>query len=176
MTTPCCHKGWLPFDLEIVAEDSSVMSFRRVVFAVGQFVETNFPDLRNEQKDRTMKLLLADDSGTMRTIQKRCLLKLGLAETDITEAEDGQQALTQFEGGTFDVVLSDWNMPNMDGLTFLQKVREINKDVPFIMITTEAERARVVTAIQAGVTDYLVKPFTPDDLRAKLEKWVAAPV
>ncbi|QDT51053.1 response regulator [Symmachiella dynata] len=123
-----------------------------------------------------MKLLLADDSGTMRTIQKRCLLKLGLAETDITEAEDGQQALTQFESANFDVVLSDWNMPNMDGLTFLQKVRETNKDVPFIMITTEAERARVVTAIQAGVTDYLVKPFTPDDLRAKLEKWVAAPV
>lgn len=133
-------------------------------------------DLRNEQGIQTMKLLLADDSGTMRTIQKRCLLKLGLAETDITEAEDGQQALTQFESANFDVVLSDWNMPNMDGLTFLQKVRETNKDVPFIMITTEAERARVVTAIQAGVTDYLVKPFTPDDLRAKLEKWVAAPV
>ncbi len=130
-------------------------------------------DLRNEQGIQTMKLLLADDSGTMRTIQKRCLLKLGLAETDITEAEDGQQALTQFESANFDVVLSDWNMPNMDGLTFLQKVRETNKDVPFIMITTEAERARVVTAIQAGVTDYLVKPFTPDDLRAKLEKWVA---
>ncbi len=86
------------------------------------------------------------------------------------------KALTQFEAANFDVVLSDWNMPNMDGLTFLQKVRETNKDVPFIMITTEAERARVVTAIQAGVTDYLVKPFTPDDLRAKLEKWVAAPV
>ncbi len=122
-----------------------------------------------------MKLLLADDSGTMRTIQKRCLLKLGVAEADITEAEDGQQALQHFQSKAFDVVLSDWNMPNMDGLTFLQKVREVNKDVPFIMITTEAERARVVTAIQNGVTDYLVKPFTPDDLRAKLEKWVAAP-
>ena len=111
----------------------------------------------------------------MRTIQKRCLLKLGVAEADITEAEDGQQALQHFQSKAFDVVLSDWNMPNMDGLTFLQKVREVNKDVPFIMITTEAERARVVTAIQNGVTDYLVKPFTPDDLRAKLEKWVAAP-
>lgn len=122
-----------------------------------------------------MKLLLADDSGTMRTIQKRCLLKLGIAEADITEAEDGQQALQRFQSQTFDIVLSDWNMPNMDGLTFLQKVRETNKDVPFIMITTEAERARVVTAIQNGVTDYLVKPFTPDDLRSKLEKWVAEP-
>ncbi len=122
-----------------------------------------------------MKLLLADDSGTMRTIQKRCLLKLGIAEADITEAEDGQQALQRFQSQTFDIVLSDWNMPNMDGLTFLQKVRETNKDVPFIMITTEAERARVVTAIQNGVTDYLVKPFTPDDLALKLEKWVAEP-
>lgn len=122
-----------------------------------------------------MKVLLADDSGTMRTIQKRCLLKLGVAEDNIVEAEDGQQALDRFQEGTFDVVLSDWNMPNMDGLTFLQKLREINKDIPFIMITTEAERSRVVTAIQNGVTDYLVKPFTPDDLREKLEKWVAAP-
>ncbi len=122
-----------------------------------------------------MKVLLTDDSGTMRTIQKRCLLKLGLSEDEITEAEDGQQALKHFQGDTFDVILSDWNMPNMDGLTFLQKVRETNKDVPFIMITTEAERARVVTAIQNGVTDYLVKPFTPDDLREKLEKWVASP-
>lgn len=119
-----------------------------------------------------MKLLLADDSGTMRTIQKRCLFKLGLTEQDITEAEDGQQALRYFESQSFDVVLSDWNMPNMDGLTFLQRVREQNKDIPFIMITTEAERARVVAAIQSGVTDYLVKPFTPDDLRSKLEKWV----
>jgi len=122
-----------------------------------------------------MKVLLADDSGTMRTIQKRCLLKLGLKDHEITEAEDGAQALRHFQAETFDVVLSDWNMPNMDGLTFLQKVREINTDVPFIMITTEAERARVVTAIQNGVTDYLVKPFTPDDLKEKLEKWVASP-
>jgi len=122
-----------------------------------------------------MKVLLADDSGTMRTIQKRCLLKLGIAEANIAEAEDGQMGLDQFKSGEFDVVLSDWNMPNMDGLTFLQKVREMNKEVPFIMITTEAERARVVTAIQNGVTDYLVKPFTPDDLRDKLEKWVATP-
>ncbi len=120
-----------------------------------------------------MKVLLVDDSGTMRTIQKRCLNKLGIEDGDIVEAEDGRQALEYFEKQAFDVVLSDWNMPNMDGLTLLKELRQRSKDIPIIMITTEAERARVVTAIQAGISDYLVKPFTPDGLREKLEKWVA---
>jgi len=119
-----------------------------------------------------MKVLLVDDSGTMRTIQKRCLSKLGIE--DVTEAEDGVQALERFEAGTFDIVLSDWNMPNMDGLQLLKEIRQRNKDIPVIMITTEAERARVVTAIQAGVSDYLVKPFTPDSLKSKLERWVTS--
>jgi two-component system, chemotaxis family, chemotaxis protein CheY len=120
-----------------------------------------------------MKVLLVDDSGTMRTIQKRCLQKLNVE--DVIEAEDGVQALTLFEAGHFDVVLSDWNMPNMDGLTLLKEIRQRNKTIPVIMITTEAERARVVLAIQAGVSDYLVKPFTPDGLKEKLERWVASP-
>lgn len=120
-----------------------------------------------------MKVLLVDDSGTMRTIQKRCLNKLGVE--DVVEAEDGRQALEFFEKQPFDVVLSDWNMPNMDGLALLKEIRTRNKTIPVIMITTEAERARVVTAIQAGVSDYLVKPFTPDGLKEKLEKWVAIP-
>ncbi|MCH9727358.1 MAG: response regulator [Planctomycetes bacterium] len=115
-----------------------------------------------------MKVLLVDDSGTMRTIQKRCLSKLGIE--DVTEAEDGVQALEIYNSGTFDIVLSDWNMPNMDGLQLLKEIRLLNKEIPIIMITTEAERARVVTAIQAGVSDYLVKPFTPDSLKSKLER------
>ena len=121
-----------------------------------------------------MKVLLVDDSGTMRIIQKRCLNSLGIE--DVVDAEDGQQALDHFLKQTFDVVLSDWNMPVMDGLTLLKEIRQWNKEIPVIMITTEAERARVVTAIQAGVSDYLVKPFTPDGLKEKLEKWVQAPV
>ena len=124
-----------------------------------------------------MKVLLVDDSATMRTIQRRCLNKLGIE--DIQEAEDGVQALQKYEENEFDVVLSDWNMPNMpnmDGLDLLKKNRERNKDIPVIMITTEAEQARVVTAIQAGVSDYLVKPFTPDQLKEKLVKWVSATV
>jgi two-component system chemotaxis response regulator CheY len=121
-----------------------------------------------------MKVLLVDDSATMRTIQKRCLNKLGI--DTIAEAEDGQQALQLFEQGGFDVVLTDWNMPNMDGLSLLKEIRKRDRDVPVVMITTEAERARVLAAIEAGVTDYLVKPFTPDTLREKLERWVGSEV
>jgi two-component system chemotaxis response regulator CheY len=120
-----------------------------------------------------MKVLLVDDSGTMRTIQKRCLNKVGVE--DVAEAEDGVQGLSMFKTAAFDLVLCDWNMPNMDGLTMLKHVREINKTVPIIMVTTEAERSRVLEAIQNGVSDYLVKPFTQDALKVKIEKWCAAP-
>lgn len=116
-----------------------------------------------------MNILIVDDSKTMRTIIKRSVDSLG--SFNVIEAGDGAVALQQFQESSFDVVLSDWNMPNMDGLEFLTAVRGINKDIPFIMITTEAERSRVVTAIQAGVSDYLTKPFTPEDLQAKLRKW-----
>jgi two-component system chemotaxis response regulator CheY len=119
-----------------------------------------------------MKFLLVDDSGTMRTIQKRCLTKVGVDENDIVEAPDGRMALELFERGSFDVVVTDWNMPVMDGLALLTEIRKRDTQVPVIMVTTESERGRVVTAIQAGVSDYLVKPFTPDDLKNKLSKWI----
>ncbi len=118
-----------------------------------------------------MRVLIVDDSGTMRTIQRRCLNKIGIE--DILEAPDGQTALDLFEQTEFDVVLSDWNMPRMDGLTLLKEIRQRNKEIPVIIITTEAERTRVVQAIEAGASDYLVKPFTPDALHDKLEKWVS---
>jgi two-component system, chemotaxis family, chemotaxis protein CheY len=121
-----------------------------------------------------MKLLLVDDSGTMRTIQKRCFLKLGVAEGNITEAENGRVALDKFERTAFDLIVTDWNMPIMDGLTLLKEIRKRNTSVPVLMITTESERSRVVAAIQEGVSDYLVKPFTSDDLQSKLIKWVPA--
>ena len=117
-----------------------------------------------------MNVLLADDSGTMRKIQVRCLNQLGIQ--NVTEAADGAEALSSFQSSDFDVVITDWNMPNMDGLELLKAIRAQNASIPVIMVTTEAERARVMTAIQAGVTDYLVKPFSPDDLREKFEKWV----
>ena len=119
-----------------------------------------------------MKILLVDDSGMMRVLQKRCLLKLGVAPDDIVEAENGQVALDAFASETFDIIMTDQNMPVMDGLTFVKEVRTTNKDIPIVMITTDSERSRVIVAIEAGVSDYLVKPFTPDDLRTKVRKWV----
>ena len=87
---------------------------------------------------------------------------------------DYHAALALFEADKFDIVLTDWNMPVMDGLTLLKEIRSRDQEIPIVMITTEAERARVVTAIEAGVSDYLVKPFTADALNAKLDKWVPA--
>jgi two-component system chemotaxis response regulator CheY len=109
----------------------------------------------------------------MRTIQKRCLDKLGI--TEVAEAADGVEALRVLETNLIDLVMTDWNMPNMDGLTLLKEIRNRNTKIPVFMITTEGERNRVVEAIQAGVSDYLVKPFTPDGLKQKLEKWVNLP-
>lgn len=114
------------------------------------------------------RVLVADDSSTMRKIILRSLNSVGVK--DITEASDGSEAVALFEPGKFDMVLTDWNMPGMTGLEVLKAIRAQDQKIPVIMVTTEAEKSRVLEAIQAGVTDYLVKPFTPDTLREKLEK------
>jgi two-component system chemotaxis response regulator CheY len=126
-----------------------------------------------------MKVLLVDDSKTMRNIQKKVLEGLG-GGSEFTEAGDGLEALTAIAAATagFDVILVDWNMPNMDGLTLVTKIREKDKKTPVIMVTTEAEKTRVVDAIKAGVNNYVIKPFTPPQLLEKvtqtLEKLKAA--
>ena len=114
------------------------------------------------------RVLVADDSSTMRKIILRSLNAVGVTET--TEAADGTEAVSLFQPGEFDMVLTDWNMPGKTGLEVVQEIRAKDPDVPIIMITTEAEKGRVLQAIQAGVSDYLVKPFTADTLREKLEK------
>ena len=114
------------------------------------------------------RVLVADDSSTMRKIILRSLNAVGV--TDITEAADGDEAVAKFKPGEFDMVLTDWNMPGKNGLEVVQAIRAQDKDIPVIMVTTEAEKSRVLEAIQAGVSDYLVKPFTADTLREKLEK------
>ncbi|MAG94296.1 MAG: two-component system response regulator [Planctomycetaceae bacterium] len=119
-----------------------------------------------------MKVLVVDDSQMTRMIVKKTLASFDVK--DVVEAEDGQQALTAFGQGDFDVVFSDWNMPNMSGLELAIEIRKVNTDVPIIMITTEGSKDKVVAAIQQGVNDYLVKPFTPAALREKLAKWVGA--
>jgi len=114
------------------------------------------------------RVLVADDSSTMRKIIIRSLQAVGVPEA--TEASDGNEAVALFQPGNFDLVLTDWNMPGKTGLEVVQEIRAKDAKVPIIMITTEAEKGRVLQAIQAGVSDYLVKPFTAETLREKLEK------
>lgn len=114
------------------------------------------------------RVLVADDSSTMRKIIIRSLQAVGVPNA--SEAADGDEALKIFKPGDFDLVLTDWNMSGKNGLEVVREIRKLDKDVKIMMITTEAEKARVLEAIQAGVSDYLVKPFTADTLREKLEK------
>jgi len=115
-----------------------------------------------------MKVLLVDDSKTMRTIQKKILeVHPGI---QFLEAADGIEALAVLaNSGQVDLALVDWNMPNMDGFTLVKKIRETDKRTPIIMCTTEAEKPRVVEALKAGVNNYVVKPFTPEILLAKIQ-------
>lgn len=121
-----------------------------------------------------MKVMVVDDSEMTRMIAKKTLKNLGVS--DVLEAADGAIALGIFKENPADVIFSDWNMPNMDGLTMLKEIRQINPNVPVIMITTEGSKGKVVQAIQEGVSDYLVKPFTPASLQEKLAKWIGVTV
>ncbi len=118
-----------------------------------------------------MKIMLVDDSRTIRNIQKKTLQQLG--HTDIVEAEDGAVALAKFNEQAPDLMLIDWNMPNMNGLTLIQKIREANKTIPLIMCTTEAEKSRILEALKAGVNNYIVKPFTAESLGEKIGQTMA---
>lgn len=121
-----------------------------------------------------MKVLLVDDSGVMRKIIARSLHALWVDE--VVEAADGVEALAIFGDGTgFDLVLTDWNMPEMNGLELVQAIRGAGHKVPIMMITTETEKEQVLKAIQAGVNDYLVKPFDKDMLTMKLERVAPKP-
>jgi two-component system chemotaxis response regulator CheY len=122
----------------------------------------------------SVRVLVADDSSTMRKIIIRSLQAVGVPSA--VEASDGNEAVQVFVPGQFDLVLTDWNMPGKSGLEVIKEIRAKDAKVPIIMITTEAEKSRVIQAIQAGVSDYLVKPFTSDTLREKLEKHLGARV
>ncbi len=106
----------------------------------------------------------------MRRIIIRSLEAIGVSGA--AEAGDGHEGLAKFQAGKFDLVLTDWNMPGKTGPELARDIRQTGSTVPIIMITTEAERARVVEAIQAGVSDYLIKPFQADALREKLNRFV----
>ncbi len=120
--------------------------------------------------DPNMKILVVDDFSTMRRIVKNVLKQLGYKNID--EAEDGAEALSKLKSKGFDFVVSDWNMPNMDGLEMLHKIRtdpEL-KELPVLMVTAEAEKDKVITALKAGVNNYIVKPFTAETLKQKMDQ------
>jgi two-component system, chemotaxis family, chemotaxis protein CheY len=118
-----------------------------------------------------VRVMVVDDSKAMRSIQRTVLEKLG--HTEVLEATDGQDAMSKAQAFRPDLILVDWNMPVMDGLSFVKAWRATNKTTPIIMVTREAEKRRVVEAIAAGVNAYVVKPFTPDFLSQRIEETLA---
>ena len=120
--------------------------------------------------DKDMHILIVDDFSTMRRIIKNLLRDLGFNNT--AEADDGQTALPMLRSGKFDFLVTDWNMPGMDGLTLLKTVRADAKlaEMPVLMVTAEATREQIVTAAEAGVNGYVVKPFTAATLKQKIEQ------
>jgi two-component system chemotaxis response regulator CheY len=120
--------------------------------------------------DKNMKILIVDDFSTMRRIIKNLLRDLGYNNT--SEADDGHTALPMLQNGNFDFLVTDWNMPIMPGIDLLRAVRADPriKDMPVLMVTAEAKREQIVEAAQAGVNGYIVKPFTAETLREKIDR------
>jgi two-component system, chemotaxis family, chemotaxis protein CheY len=121
-----------------------------------------------------MKFLVVDDFSTMRRIIKNLLNDLGYA--NVTEADDGATALPMLQAGNFDFLVTDWNMPGMPGLELLKQVRADPKlaKMPVLMLTAEAKREQIVEAAQAGVSGYVIKPFTAITLKEKIDKILGA--
>ncbi len=117
-----------------------------------------------------MKILVVDDFSTMRRIIKNLLRDLGF--TNVSEADDGSTALPMLQNGDFDFVVTDWNMPGMQGIDLLREIRKDDslKHLPVMMVTAEAKKEQIVAAAQAGVNGYIVKPFTAATLKGKLDK------
>jgi two-component system, chemotaxis family, chemotaxis protein CheY len=120
--------------------------------------------------DKNMKILVVDDFSTMRRIIKNLLRDLGYTNTH--EADDGLTALPMLQAGTYDFLVTDWNMPGMQGIDLLKAVRADPKlaSLPVLMVTAESKRDQIVEAAQAGVNGYIVKPFTAQTLKEKLDK------
>lgn len=119
-----------------------------------------------------IKILAVDDSPTMRRIIVNTLKRAGFK--DVTEATDGKDALAKMKVDNFNFVITDWNMPEMDGLTFVKHVRNTEgfKNLPILMVTTRSVKDDIIEAMKAGVNNYIVKPFTPDTLKAKISQTI----
>ena len=120
--------------------------------------------------DKNMKVLVVDDFSTMRRIVKNLLIEIGFS--NIEEADDGKTALPILEKGGIDFLVTDWNMPGMPGIDLLKAVRSDPElsSIPVLMVTAEAKKEQILEAAQAGVNGYVVKPFTADTLREKVDK------
>ena len=123
---------------------------------------------------KDMKFLVVDDFSTMRRIIKNLLHDLGYP--NVSEADDGKTALPMLQQGGFDFLISDWNMPGMSGLDLIKAVRSDEKlaKLPVLMLTAEAKREQIIEAAQAGVNGYVIKPFTAETLKEKLDKILGA--
>jgi two-component system chemotaxis response regulator CheY len=120
--------------------------------------------------DLNMKVLIVDDFATMRRILRNILKQIGF--TDINEADDGSTALKELKKEKYDLILSDWNMPEMPGIDLINAIRADDelKGIPFVMITAEAQKDNIIGAVKAGVNSYVVKPFTAETIGEKLKK------
>ena len=129
-----------------------------------------FSAVKEKILDKNIKILIVDDFSTMRRIIKNLLRDLGFNNT--CEADDGSTALPMLENGDYDFVITDWNMPIMQGIDLLRKIRANPKlkSLPVLMVTAEAKREQIIIAAQAGVNGYIVKPFTADTLKEKIDK------
>ncbi len=120
----------------------------------------------------TKKVIVVDDSSVMRQIIKNNLKQLGFEQSNLVDAEDGEQALKKMNEDTIDLVISDWNMPRMTGIDFLKAIRADGamKELPFLMVTSEADKEKIMEAVQAGVNQYIVKPFNATQLEEKIKE------
>lgn len=120
--------------------------------------------------DPNMRVLVVDDFSTMRRIVKNILRQLGF--NDIVEADDGTTAWEILNKDKIDFIVSDWNMPKMTGIDLLRKVRASEEfaDIPFLMVTADAQQENIIEAVQAKVSNYIVKPFTPETMKQKIDK------
>ncbi len=120
--------------------------------------------------NKDMKIIIVDDFSTMRRIIKNILRQLGF--NNVTEADDGATAWPKIQAEEFDLVVTDWNMPKMSGLELLKNIRndENLKDIPVLMVTAEALKENIIEAVKAGVSNYIIKPFTAETMQEKLEK------
>src|SRR3990172_4990570 len=146
------------------------ISPQRLLYEIEKLVRRYpFTFRRDNMLDQNMKILVVDDFSTMRRIIKNILREIGYNNVD--EADDGTTALEKLRAGKFDFVVTDWNMPNMPGIELLKAIRSDAelKDTPVLMVTAEAAKENVVTAVQAGVNNYIVKPFTAAALKERID-------